>query len=145
MPADSDPTPNASIAQLLLQEVWSTGDLPLIDELVADEYVHHDPVVEEPIRGRDALKEAVADLREGMPDLRKAIDETFIDGEMVILTYTASGTHAGEILGVSPTDRPVEFDGVCVSRVDGDKLVETTDIWDAYGLLDQVGALPEVE
>lgn len=137
--SDSRVTP----AHLMLDEVWSKGDMALIDELTTDEYVEHDPALPEPIRGREALEETVAMYREGTPDLTKAVDETFVDGDTVIVTYTAKGTHEGEIMGVPPTGRSVEVDGVFVYRVEDGRLTEGTDMWDVFGLLAQIGGLPE--
>ena len=135
----SDPT--ASPAHLMLREVWSKGDLPLVDEITTEDYVEHDPVFPEPIRGRDALKEAIATFREGAPDLTKSVDETYVDGDTVVVTYTATGTHEGEIMGIAPTGRSIEVDGVFVYRVEDGRLAEGTDQWDALGLLDQLGSL----
>lgn len=133
----------ATPAHLMLQEVWTKGDLALIDELVTEDYVEYDPALPEPIRGRDALKETIGTFRDGAPDLTKSVDETYVDGETVIVTYTATGTHEGEIMGVPPTGRSIEAEGVFVYRVEDDKLAEGTDMWDAFGLLQQIGGLPE--
>lgn len=133
----------ATPAHLMLREVWSKGDLALVDELVTEDYVEYDPALPKPIRGRDALKETIGTFREGTPDLTKSVDETYVDGETVIVTYTATGTHEGEIMGVRPTGRSVEAEGVFVYQVDDGMLVEGTDMWDAFGLLKQIGGLPE--
>ncbi|MGM0605224.1 MAG: ester cyclase [Halobacteriota archaeon] len=129
-------------AHLMLQEVWSKGDLALIDELTTEDYVEHDPVLPEPVRGREALKETIAMFREGTPDLTKAVDETYVDGDTVVVTYTATGTHEGEFMGIARTGREIEVDGVFVYRVEDDRLAEGRDVWDAFGLLGQIGALP---
>ena len=137
-------TTKAIPAHLLLQEVWGTGDLALIDELVGEDHVHHDPLLPEPIDGREPLKEWVETVRVGTPDLRKSVHETYVDDDTVILTYTARGTHEGDILDIAPTGRSIEVDGVVVSRVADGRLVESTDVWDAFGLFTQLGSFPEM-
>lgn len=137
------PGSKATPALLMLQEVWSRGDLELIDEITTEKYVERDPVLPEPIRGREALKETIAMFREGTPDLTKAVDETYVDGDTVVVTYTATGTHEGEIMGIPPTGRSIEVEGVFVYHVEDGTLVEGRDVWDAFGLLQQIGALPE--
>lgn len=127
----------------MLEEVWSGGDLELIDDITTEGYVEHDPVIPEPIRGRKALKETISMFRDGAPDLTKAIDQTYVDEDTVILSYTATGTHEGEIMGIPPTGRPIEVGGVFIYTVDGGKLTEGIDMWDAFGLLAQIGALPD--
>lgn len=143
MTVEYGPKSTANPAQLMLREVWSTGDLELIDELVADRHVHHDPLLEEPISGASALKEWVATVRTGSPTLTKSVRETYVDGNAVVLTYTSTGTHDGEIMGIAPTGRSFELEGTSVFRVDEGKLVETVDVWDTYGLFSQIGAVPE--
>ena len=144
MPIETERERNTNAAHLLLREVWSAGDLALIDELVAANHVHHDPLLPEPIEGRAALKEWVKTVREGAPDLTKTVDGTFVDGETVVLTYTTTGTNEGEIMGAEPTGRPFEVDGVYVHHIRDGLLEETQDVWDAFGLFAQLGAFPEV-
>jgi len=143
MTTRNQPESIANPAWLLLREVWSRGDLALVDEIVTADYVQHDPVLPDPIRGPEALKEAVATYRRGTPDLTKTVEGTFVDEPTVVVPYTATGTHDGEFLGVAPTGREIEVEGVFVSCVEGRKLAEGTDMWDAFGLFQQVGALPE--
>ncbi len=142
----TDPTgfePNTNTARLMLREVWSTGDLALIDELIADHHVHHDPLLQEPIEGPEGLKEWVGTVLEGTPDLTKTANGTYVDDDAVIVPYTATGTHEGEILGITPTGRSIEIDGVYVFHGEDGTLEETLDMWDAFGLFSQIGALPE--
>ncbi|AGB17020.1 ketosteroid isomerase-like protein [Halovivax ruber XH-70] len=144
MTAATGPKSTANPAHLMLREVWSTGDIELIDELVADRHVHYDPLFDEPIAGASALKEWVGTVRTGSPTLTKSVRETYVDGNAVILTYTSTGTHDGEIMGIAPTGRSFELEGASVFRVDDGRLVETVDVWDTFGLFSQIGAFPEV-
>ncbi|MFP9190067.1 ester cyclase [Natronosalvus vescus] len=131
-------------AHLLLREVWNRGDLALIDELVTEDHIHHDPLLPEPLEGREALKGWVETVREGTPDLTKTVHETYVDGDAVIVTYTTTGTHEGEIMGIAPTGRSLEVDGVYVHHLEDSRITETLDTWDAFGLFAQLGTFPEV-
>ena len=144
MSSANDTRPGTNAARLLLGEVWSRGDLALIDELVTDDHVHHDPLVPDAIEGREALKGWVATVREGAPDLSKTIRETYVDGDAVIVTYATTGTHEGEIVGLAPTGRSFEVGGVYVFHLADGGIEETLDTWDAFGLFAQLGAFPEV-
>lgn len=130
-----------SPARLMVQEVWSRGDLDLIDDIVIEDYVQYDAALPEPVRGPEALKETVAMFRDGTPDLTKTIEETIVDGGTVVIPYTATGTHEGEILGVDATGTEIEVQGVFIYRVKDGRLTEGTDLWDAFGLLRQIGAV----
>lgn len=143
MTADDTPETVAAPATLLVREVWSRGDLALVDELVAEDVVFRFPTAAGPVRGPAALERSVAACRRVAPDLTREIQETVVDGETVVVRYTATGTHEGSILGVAPTGTRFEVDGVLVGRVVDGELVEGTDLWDALGLLRQLDALPE--
>lgn len=70
----------ATLVQFMLRDVWSMGDLPLIDEIVSPEHLHHEPVETGPVWSCERLKALIA-------------------------TYTATGTHEGPLFGAAPTDR----------------------------------------
>jgi predicted ester cyclase len=71
------------------------------------------------------------------------IEDQIADGEFVATRYTAHGRHDAEFMGVRATGEDVTVTGICVSRFRDGKVVEEWDIWDALGVLRQVGALPE--
>jgi predicted ester cyclase len=56
--------------------------------------------------------------------------------------WTATGTHTGELMGIAPTGREVKVEGVQFDRVHAGKIVESHGLFDALGLLQQVGAVP---
>lgn len=142
-PNRNHPDPTAGPARLLHQEVWSRGDLALVDELVAEGYVHHDPVLSDPVEGPAEFERTVARYREGLPDLTKRVEAAFERAEAAVVVYEFTGTHEGALLGVESTGREVAVDGAYVCRTNDGRLVDGTDVWDAYGLLAQLGALPE--
>jgi predicted ester cyclase len=45
-------------------------------------------------------------------------------------------------MGVAPTHSPIEVDAISVFRVADGKIAEEWTVWDALGLLQQVGAVP---
>lgn len=133
----------AGPAQLLIEEVWSRGDLALVDELVTGEYVQIDPLLSEPIHGPEALAQTISWYRQGVPDLTKTPEEPIVDGTVVVIPYTATGTHEGWILGIEPSGREFEVDGLFRSDVTDGRLRKGIDVWNGIGLLRQLGALPE--
>lgn len=142
MPNQNESDATAVPAQVLLREGWSRGDLALVDDLVTGCYVQRDPIHSAPIRGPEALKEWIARFREAVPDLQRSIEQTLVDGDVVAVHYTASGTHQGGLVGLEPTGRDVAVDGVFVCRVKGGRLTDGTDLWDVFGLLSQLDGLP---
>lgn len=134
---------HAGLARVMIEEVWSRGDLAALDYVAAPGYVARDSLCTEASHGREAVKRVVASVREAIPDLKKRVEELFVDGEAVIVRYTATGTHEGDLLGIEATGRPVSVPGVVVYRVEDGLLAAETDLWDAFGLCRQLGALPD--
>ncbi|MDQ0822503.1 steroid delta-isomerase-like uncharacterized protein [Arthrobacter sp. V4I6] len=124
-------------------EVLEGGDLTLIDELVSDDFVAHDPLPGQPPT-KDGLRFFVNTMRAAFPDLRAtttepALTEGNLEARYVVLT----GTHQGELMGVAPTGRSVEFSGIDIIRVDDGKVVEHWGATDTFTLMQQIGALPK--
>jgi predicted ester cyclase len=48
-------------------------------------------------------------------------------------------------MGVPPSGKRVEVAGVTISRIEGGKIVEEWDNYDALGMMQDIGAIPEQE
>ncbi len=121
-----------------LDAAWNAGR-DVFDELFADDHVYHDPVRGADASGPDGLRRAILTVLEGMPDATLAIHEWIDDGESLIARWTLSGTHTGPLWGFAPTGRIGTVTGMHVFRFDGDRIATTRAMYDALGLLDQLG------
>ncbi len=139
---DSWPLTPKEIAGRVLEEPWA-GNLGTIDELIAPEFVGHNPPAREPILGPDGFREFVERYRSAYPDVRVMVDAQLAEGDRVVTRWTAQGTHRGELMGIGPTGREVTVHGITISRISGGKVVESWSNWDALGMLVQLGAVPE--
>ena len=59
------------------------------------------------------------------PDAYYTIDDLIAEGDRVVLRTTTCATHQEEFEGIPPTGRAVEFTGLVVYRIAGDKIVES--------------------
>ncbi len=109
-------------------------------ELFADDHVMHDPQVPA-APGPAGVVDAVSAYQEGV-DGHWAIDEIHSAGDRVIVRWTGTGTHIGEMNGLAPTGRPIEVSAISIHRMAGGKIAETHEVWDTLGFLQQLGALP---
>jgi len=137
---------NKEIGRRVLLEIWSEGRLDVIDELYAPDYVDHvnrGPEPEE-VHGPGGLKAAVTMFRAAFPDLRYSIDDEMAERDLVMTRFSASGTHQGEFLGAPPTGGRISYTGIDINRVVDGWIVESWVQYDALGLLQQVGLVPDV-
>ncbi len=133
---------NKAIVRRVNDEVWSEGQLDVIDELIADDFVATNVGAPEQIRGAQGFREFVVMYRKAFPDLRITVDAQFAEGETVVTRWTATGTNEGELMGIPATGKQATTAGININRVAGGKLVEGWGLFDQLGLLQQIGAVP---
>ena len=121
------------------------GDLPALDELVAEHYHDHDPGKEQDTLGMDALRRDIGMWRGGF-DFAFDIEDQISQGDRVCTRWTWRGTHSGDFMGLPATGRNVVMTGTTVFRCDEDgKLAEGWWQYDRLGLMEQLGALDALE
>lgn len=132
---------NKAIVRRLFEEPWK-GNLNVVDELTAADYIGHDPALPEPIRGPAGVKEFISTYLVAFPDARITVDRQLAEGDLVATHWSARGTHEGELMDLEPTGRKVTVTGLTMSRLEDGKVVEEFQNWDFSGLLRQVEAAP---
>ena len=123
----------------MINEVWNNGNLKLLDELLTNDYVSHDPV--NPARGIQGLRDVVNKYRNAFPDCRIDIDDLFSTGDKVVVRFRYNGTHQNTLEGISPTGRHVTGPGISIYRFQGDRIAEDFTNWDALGFMQQLGVV----
>ena len=126
-------------ARAFIEEAWSKGNLAIVDEMLAPEYVNHSPLESGQPAGREGYKRAIVTLRTGFPDLTATVEEVLVEGDRVVTRYTARGTHLGTFQGVAPTGKRIEASGTTIDRYAGGRIVETWDSFDLLAVYRQIG------
>jgi steroid delta-isomerase-like uncharacterized protein len=124
--------------------VWEEGNIDLVDELLAPDYVNHTPASPDQPTGPEGVKGLVSMFRNAMPDLRVVIED-MIAGEdgKVAVRYTLEGTHEGELFGVPPTGKRLSIKSISVERVSEGKIREHWRVTDSLDMMQQLGVVPE--
>jgi len=68
-----------------------------------------------------------------------SIDALMAPSCMVHGLGSGTGTHRGNGLGFSATNRPIRFSGMTFARIQDGKLVEGWNVFDQLGMLQQLG------
>jgi steroid delta-isomerase-like uncharacterized protein len=135
---------NKRISRRVAEEGFSRGNEAVFDELVAENFVNHDPSVPPDLPpGREGLKALARFYRSAFPDAQLTIEDLIAEGDKVVSRYTARGTHQGDFGGIPPTGKQVTVTGVTIDRIQGGKIVESWNEFNQLGLLQQLGAIPE--
>jgi steroid delta-isomerase-like uncharacterized protein len=135
-------TENLALARRVIDEVFNAGKLDVIDELVTDDYVGHDPALPADQRGPEAAKGSVAGYRAAFPDLHITIEDQLAGGDLVATRWTGRGTHQGELMGMPATGKQSTVTGITIDKIVNGRIAESWTNWDTLGMLQQLGAVP---
>ena len=130
-----------TIARQVFEEVQSQGNLALVDEIVADDYVGHTPI--DDIHGPEGAKQFDSMLHEAFPDYQVTVEDQIAEGDKVVTRWTCRGTHKGRFQGIPPTGKQITMTGITIFRIANGKLVEGWSNPDLLGMLQQLGAAPK--
>jgi steroid delta-isomerase-like uncharacterized protein len=133
---------NKAIARRAL-DLFSSGDLDELDELVSEDAVDHDP--QNPnagIHGPEGAKRTAAIYRGAFSDLQIRVEDQIADGDKVATRWTAVGTQDGDLPGLPASGRSSTVTGITIDRIKGGKIVESWGNWDTLGMMQQLGAVP---
>jgi predicted ester cyclase len=115
-------------------------NLSIIDELLPEDYVDHNPPLPDMPPGRDGVRQASLALLAAFPDAVHILEDQMAEGDKVMTRLTTRATFQGEILGLQPSGRVVEVSGIAVHRVANGQLVEHWASMDMAGFMYQITA-----
>lgn len=130
---------NKVLIRRLVDEGQSQGNLSVVDELLADDFVDHTPFPGVPPT-REGVKMLFGYLRSVFPDLQVRIHEQIAEGEKVMTRKTFEGTHRGEFMGVPSTGRSVAFEVVDIMTVRDGRIAEHRVVYDPLAIQQQLSA-----
>ncbi len=133
---------NKAVVRGFIDEVWNQGNLDAIGNYIADSHIDHDPARAGAPSGPAGMRTFVEMYRAAFPDTRIELGEMIAEGDLVAGSWTASGTHQGELMGIPPTGKSIRLTGIGIDRVRDGKIVESWANWDALGMLGQLGVTP---
>ena len=123
----------------LLLEGFGQGDMSVLDEVVAEDFIEHQQGLPQ---GREGLKNVIRDLRLAFPDLSYTVVQMVADGDKVWGHFRARGTNEGSFMGQDPTGKVMEIDVIDIARFEDGKMVEHWGVPDRLGILLQLGFFP---
>jgi steroid delta-isomerase-like uncharacterized protein len=136
---------NKAIARREMEELFNhTGNLDVADEIYAPDYVGHEPTQPEDLHGVEAARQFAATMRSAFPDLTCTIEDQVAEGDKVVTRWTGRGTHQGETEELGPpSGNRMEITGISIERFSEGKIAESWDTYDALGMMQQLGMIPE--
>ena len=124
---------NKAIARRYQEEVWGKGNLDLIDELLAVDFVDHSLPA-----GMDSsfagARRAVQGAHDAFPDGQWTVEDLIAEGDKVVIRWKLQATHEHEFRGIAPVGKPVTIAGITILRIADGKIAERWVNWDSMAL-----------
>lgn len=126
-----------SFSDVMLNESDQAKRIEMLNVLVAEDYIQHNPLVPE---GRQGLIDFIPVIYTAMPDARFTLHDVFATEDRVVTRWTWEGTLTGApLLGIEPAGQKLEFDAIDVWTVRNGQLYEHWDQFDWPRAFAQLG------
>ncbi|AKG21336.1 ester cyclase [Calothrix sp. 336/3] len=91
------------------------------------------------LQGKDDFIKYGMTMFIAFPDGRHVFEEAIAEANKIVTRGIFSGTHQGELMGIPPTGKPVNFSVVHIDRVIDGKIVEHWGQGDTFAMMKQLG------
>ena len=133
---------NKALVRQMVEEIFNRGNISLVDEIMAPDFVEREELPPGIPRDREGVKMLTIMMRSGIPDFNATIDDVVAEGDRVVIRMTSRGTQTGEFMGMPPTGKSISVGVIDIFRIAGGKFVEHWGVTDMMGMMQQLGAMP---
>jgi steroid delta-isomerase-like uncharacterized protein len=133
---------NKAVVTRMLKAINGKEDPSAIDQIFTEDWQNIDPSLPPLPRGPEGARMHLGLFAAGMPDIELAVEDIIAEGDLVAASFTAMGTHTGELMGIPPTGKKVDITGTGFFKMRDGKIAENRVNFDALGLLQQLGVVP---
>jgi steroid delta-isomerase-like uncharacterized protein len=134
-------TPVAADVEAIVRsfyEPFNTGDTSSYATILAEDWVDT-PMGAGQQPGAAGFPPVIDQFRATFPDLQVTLEDVIVAGDKAAVRSTIRATQEGELLGIPPTGRPLEFMAIDIHRVENGQIVESWHIEDWLSVLFQLG------
>ena len=118
-------------------EFLNKSNIKLLDGLVADDYVEHEPIPGYALN-KKGLKDYFKMMFIAFPDFKANIDFMIEEKNKVVIYLTYTGTHKGDYMGVKGSGAKISFKAIDIIQVIDGKMVEHWGVLDTLTMMDQL-------
>jgi predicted ester cyclase len=135
---------NKAIVSRIYKEYLDELDPAAADELLADDVVLHGTRAFGEGSGREELKQGFSAFLSGFAERRTEVEDLIAEGDLIVARHTHHVKHVNEVFGIAPTGKQLSVWGIDIFRIEDGKIAEWWTIDDNMGMMEQLGAFPEL-
>jgi predicted ester cyclase len=117
--------------------IWNDGDYAVADEIFHPQAVTPDAPQLPP--GPGGCKEIARIFRAAFPDFHMTVEDVVAENDLVCCRFRQTGTHSGELFGIAPTGRSVDFGEMAICQIADGRIVASWFQTDMLSLMSQLG------
>jgi steroid delta-isomerase-like uncharacterized protein len=131
---------NKKLIRRFYEEI-DKGNIDAMDELVAEDYINHDPPPFPGLAGgRQGLKQAFEMFWRATPG-HHVIEDQIAEDDKVVTRLRGVGKHEGELAGIPPSGNDLDVKAVAIHRIKDGVIVEHWSAVDSATNLHQLGVI----
>jgi steroid delta-isomerase-like uncharacterized protein len=124
-------------------DIFNSYSFDKLGDYVDDNFIEHSPDPGQK-QGLSGLKEEFENLHKGFPDYKMTVNDIIISsaGDKASVLFTWTGTNTGEMMGMKPTNKPVNVQGIDYLYFKNGKATEHWGYMDMNKMMQQLGMMP---
>ena len=132
----TSPDENKQVMIRHVEEIWNGKNLDAADELFHPQAVT--PYAPLP-PGPQGCKVIAGMFHTAFPDFHMTVEDILAEGDLVGARFRQTGTQQGELFGIPPTGKQVDFEEMAVVQIADGKIVSTWFETDLLTMMQQLG------
>lgn len=135
---------NKALAHRFHMDIFQKGDLGTAGQLLTDDFRWHGGFAppQDPC-GPEGVKQVAQVVIGAFPDRQISHHEAIGEGDRVLIRWSMTGTHKGDLMDIPPTGKKMTLTGFDYFRMQGSKISEMWQEADQLSMLRQLGVIPQ--
>lgn len=131
-----------ALAQVWLKEI-NAHNIDSFDQYLTEDFVEHEEIPGIEGTGPEVPKQFFSMIVAAFPDMHMELLDMAVDGDKIWWRFRMTGTNTGEFMGMPPTGKKIDIEGIDVLRMEGERAAEHWGVTDQMKMLQQLGLVPE--
>ncbi len=128
---------NVHLIGRFYSDMWNQFDKSLFPELLAEDIRFRGSLGQSAL-GWGEFGQYVDYIHNAFPDFKNYVEDVVTERDKSFARLTYRGTHQGEVFGIPPTHKAIEYAGAALFHFRNGKISEVWVLGDIYGLLQQL-------
>lgn len=137
-----EPHESAGIVRRWFEDIFTRGDLSIVEDIVAADFVAHGPGNHPGSQGIETFKDWLRWYRATFTDPEWTVHDTIVSGDKIVTRYSGRTTYRGGLLDIPSKNQRVVETGILIMRIESGRVKELWSEMSDLQVVQQLGAFP---